>query len=422
MTSAGAETWARELRGLPDAGGAKTYREGTHRLVSPAETLARYRPFAASMGITRVGMITGLDVLGIPVAFATRPNSRSIAVFQGKGLTDDAARASAFMEAAELWHAENIVRPVRLASAGDLRSAGWEVVAEGLTPSGPHRLHEGRAIPWIEAADIATGACVQLPYEVVSCNYTAPITAATGALFQATTNGLASGNSLAEAAAHALYEVIERDAITLWMARRDQADARAAVDLGTIDDPACRSLISRFQDAGVSLRIWDVTSDISLPVFVCLAADERSTATDPEIGSGCHASRAVALARAITEAAQSRTTWIAGARDDLAPELYADDRRRRRARASAAWMTAPQTRSYRDARDVAGDSLQQDLGAALAALEAAGLRRVFVVDLTRPELGLPVARIVVPGLEGAVESDDQRPEPGARARRQGRRA
>jgi ribosomal protein S12 methylthiotransferase accessory factor len=367
-------------------------------------------------------MITGLDVLGIPVAFATRPNSRSIAVFQGKGLTDDAARASAFMEAAELWHAENIVRPVRLASAGDLRSAGWEVVAEGLTPSGPHRLHEGRAIPWIEAADIATGACVQLPYEVVSCNYTAPITAATGALFQATTNGLASGNSLAEAAAHALYEVIERDAITLWMARRDQADARAAVDLGTIDDPACRSLISRFQDAGVSLRIWDVTSDISLPVFVCLAADERSTATDPEIGSGCHASRAVALARAITEAAQSRTTWIAGARDDLAPELYADDRRRRRARASAAWMTAPQTRSYRDARDVAGDSLQQDLGAALAALEAAGLRRVFVVDLTRPELGLPVARIVVPGLEGAVESDDQRPEPGARARRQGRRA
>jgi ribosomal protein S12 methylthiotransferase accessory factor len=82
-------------------------------------------------------------------------------------------------------------------------------------------------------------------------------------------------------------------------------------------------------------------------------------------------------------------------------------------------MTAPQTRCYRDAPDVAGDSLQQDLGTALAALEAVGLRHVFVIDLTRPELGLPVARVVVPGLEGAVESDDQRPEPGARARRQG---
>jgi ribosomal protein S12 methylthiotransferase accessory factor len=406
------------LAGLPGDVGRKVYTAGTHRVVSPAETLARFRPLGPAMGITRVGMITGLDVLGIPVAFATRPNSRSIAVFQGKGLTDDAARASAFMEAAELWHAENILLPCRLASAADLRAAGITYVVEGLTPAGPDALPDGRAIPWLEAHDLVAGTPVQVPYEVVSCNYTAPVTAATGALFQATTNGLASGNSLAEGVAHGLYEIIERDAITLWMARRDDETARRAIDPDTVDDPACRGLIDLFRSAGVALRIWDVTSDIGLPVFVCLAADQRDSATDPEIGSGCHASRSVALLRAITEAAQSRTTWIAGARDDLAPDLYTDERRRRRARASSAWLEAKETNDFRNAPDVSGDSLHEDLCASVRALASAGLQRVLIVDVTRPELGLPVARVIVPGLEGAVESDDERPQPGARARRQ----
>ena len=291
------------------------------------------------------------------------------------------------------------------------------MVVDGLTPSGARELLPGRAIPWVEATDLVSGQRAQVPYEVVSCDYTAPVAAATGALFQATTNGLASGNTLGEAVAHALYEVIERDAVTLWMTRPQDAEARVALDLDSVDDPAGQALIRRFRDAGVALRIWDVTSDIRLPVFVCLAADERASATDPEIGSGCHASRSVALLRAITEAAQSRTAWIAGARDDLAPELYDDTHRRRRARASAAWMTARQTRRYRDAPDVAGDTVQADLETAAQALAAAGLDRVFVVDLTRPELALPVARVIVPGLEGAVESDDMRPPPGPRARR-----
>jgi ribosomal protein S12 methylthiotransferase accessory factor len=39
-------------------------------------------------------------------------------------------------------------------------------------------------------------------------------------------------------------------------------------------------------------------------------------------------------------------------------------------------------------------------------LGAAGLSRVIVVDLTRPEIGVPVVRVVVPGLEiYAVDQD-----------------
>src|SRR5256885_2271791 len=74
----------------------------------PGETLARVRPHAARMGITRLGNITGLNRIGIPVAIAVRPNSRSVSVSQGKGYDLPQAMASALMEACEGFHAEEI--------------------------------------------------------------------------------------------------------------------------------------------------------------------------------------------------------------------------------------------------------------------------------------------------------------------------
>ena len=60
------------------------------------------------MGITRIANVTGLDRIGIPVVMVCRPNARSIAVSQGKGLDMDAAIVSGLMESAELYHAEQI--------------------------------------------------------------------------------------------------------------------------------------------------------------------------------------------------------------------------------------------------------------------------------------------------------------------------
>src|SRR5262245_10838905 len=55
------------------------------RCLTPEATLDRIKPHFASLGITRLGEITGLDSLGIPVALATRPNSFSLSVNLGKG-------------------------------------------------------------------------------------------------------------------------------------------------------------------------------------------------------------------------------------------------------------------------------------------------------------------------------------------------
>src|ERR1700742_693684 len=100
----------------PDAAIVKQYLAGTHRQVDPAHTLARVQPLLATMGITRVANVTGLDTIGIPVVMVCRPNARSLSVSQGKGLTLDAAKASGLMESIELYHAETITLPLKLAT------------------------------------------------------------------------------------------------------------------------------------------------------------------------------------------------------------------------------------------------------------------------------------------------------------------
>src|SRR3990172_2594314 len=98
----------------------KAYWLGTHRSVSPEETVARLRPLMTAMGITRGANLTGLDRIGVPVVAVCRPNSRSIAVAQGKGLTLEAAKASGLMEATETFHAERIDRPLKLSSLEEM--------------------------------------------------------------------------------------------------------------------------------------------------------------------------------------------------------------------------------------------------------------------------------------------------------------
>jgi YcaO-like protein with predicted kinase domain len=397
------------------ADGPKRYRAGTHRVVDPGGTLARVMPLAAAMGVTRVAMLTGLDIVGIPVAAATRPNSRSIAVHQGKGVSVAAAKASAVMEAVEMFHAEHVKLPLRLASYAELSA--------DVSAADPARLPRCRAavesdrLLWVEAQELMSGAPLWVPYEMVSADFTLPYPSGSGA-FQATTNGLASGNHRLEAILHGLYEVVERDAIALWRAAvRTQEDC--ALDPGSVDGPTSRPLLDLFKRAGIMLRIWDVTSDIRLPVFVCLAMEPDPTeGVEPELGSGCHADRDVALARALTEAAQARLTRISGARDDFPVESYGSpERRARQQSARRLFGQSPARRDFRAAPTLEGPTLRHDLDVALSRLSDAGLRQVAWVDLTRPEFGIPVGRVVVPGLEGpwTPEFGDYLPSRRARA-------
>ncbi|HWU90847.1 MAG TPA: YcaO-like family protein [Kofleriaceae bacterium] len=399
----------------------KTYLRGTHRLVSPAQTVARVLPMMRATGITRIADVTGLDSIGIPVVMVCRPNSRSVSVAQGKGLDLDAARASGLMESIEQWHAEHIVRPLQFVTASELATRHRLVDVAGLPRLSIGSFHPHRKLLWIEGEDLLGGGSRWVPLEVVHTDYTLPLPPGSGC-FLTTSTGLASGNERIEAVLHGLYEVIERDAVALWRAAGPARRRTTRLDLATVDDPACRDLLARFDRAGIAVGVWDASSEIGLPVFVAEIVDR-----DPSPyrvlyvagGQGCHRSRAVALARALTEAAQSRLTAISGARDDIDRTSYERSRAPQRiaaARAEIEQLESP-LRPFAAAADDFSERLDEDLEAVLAALRAAGLGQAVVVDLARPELELPVVRVIVPGLESMCDAPGYAPGPRAQRAR-----
>jgi YcaO-like protein with predicted kinase domain len=390
------------LAGLA-AADRKRYRRGTDRIVPPEATLARVAPLLPVMGITRIANVTGLDRVGIPVVMVSRPNSRSVSVSQGKGLELAAAKASGVMEAIETYHAEAITLPLKYASFNELCYSHRMIDIAALPFCASSRWRDDLAMLWIQGHDLLSGEPVWLPHELVSTDYTRPLPPGSGC-FAANTNGLASGNSLAEAICHGICELIERDATTLWRLRSPAARMAEAIDPNTIDDPDCHDLLASFERAGVAVRIWNATSDIAVACFQCLIMGRYARDADPEFGAGCHPRREVALCRALTEAAQARTTYIVGARDDLASELYEDEVRARRAEeCRALFEGSPASGDFRTVPSWDADTVEEDVHELLRSLQRVGIREAAVVDLTKAVFRLPVARVVIPGLEGAFD-------------------
>ncbi|MEV3875432.1 YcaO-like family protein [Streptomyces sp. NPDC049906] len=132
-------------------------------------------------------------------------------------------------------------------------------------------------------------------------------------LLRATSTGLACGNSRDEALLHALLEVVERD--VLHRDERLKGRRRTLIAPRTVQDPHGRQVIDRITAAGLALEIALVDGPYNLPVCMAYLWSEDHPAVFA--GAGCHTVPHIALTRALTEAAQSRLTAIAGTRDDL---------------------------------------------------------------------------------------------------------
>jgi YcaO-like protein with predicted kinase domain len=389
---------------LPNLSGSvpKTFRLGTHRAISPEETVERVRPFMPAMGITRIANVTGLDRIGIPVVMVCRPNSRSLAVSQGKGLDLAAAKASGLMESVENYHAERITLPLKLGSYEELRHSHRLVDATQLPRTTSSIFHPTLPLLWIEGYDLLHQEPIWVPYEVVHTNYTLSDPAGPWC-FLADSNGLASGNHLLEAISHAICEVVERDGITLWPLRPEAVRQASRLDLASVDDPGCREVLARCERAGIDVAVWETTSDVDLPAFQCMIAervDDPLHSLSAYSGAGCHPTRQVALLRALTEAAQARLTGIAGSRDDVFRAVYEHNGNPDSLTHGRAQL-APggPMRDYHDVPTFDGETFEADVAWELDRLRAVGVQRVIMVDLTRPEFGLPVVRVVIPELE-----------------------
>jgi YcaO-like protein with predicted kinase domain len=384
----------------PAPAGFKAYRRGTHRTVDPATTLARVQPYLARMGITRIANVTGLDRIGVPVVMVCRPNSRSLAVSQGKGLTLDAAKASGVMEAIELYHGERIELPLKLGSVRDLAATHRVVDLERLPRRADSRFQPNLQMLWIQGRDLLSDEPAWLPYEVVHTNYTLPFPSGSGCFIDHS-NGLASGNDLIEAINHGICEVVERDSTALWHHLGRQARHQTRLDLSTIEDADCREVLDQLSRADFAVAAWDTTSDVGVPAFHCVIVDRRHEGSHLGVGDGAHPARGVALLRALTEAVQVRTTYITGSRDDLPQDHFTPPVVQQKLQHARALMAAPEAaRDLRDVPTYESETVGDDLAWLLARLRSVGIEEVIAVDLTLPQLGIAVARVVVPGLEG----------------------
>jgi YcaO-like protein with predicted kinase domain len=392
---------------------AKHYWWGTHRLIDPKTTAACVHASAGKLGITRVARVTGLDFIGIPVVMVVRPASRNLSVMQGKGLTDDAAFASGLVEALESFCSERISGPARLASVVAAARDPSFLIPELMVSRNPP---PDAMIPWTECVDMFGGRVRWLPSELVFADFTSPPHAGQG-YFVTTTNGLAAGNSREEALLHALCEVIERDAVALWMAANREGQANSPLEAGGLTGAGCLHLLALLDATGLRYDIWDITSDIGVPSYMC-AIDDLHNGEEFSlgriVGTGCHPSADVALCRAITEAAQARLTIIVGARDDIELDIYRMMSCNSLLARAFSTSVGRRTAQFED-RSMYTNDVSDDLQVVLDRLDACGIDTVVYSELPCPVEHMSCVRVLAPQLEGVFEKPWYRPGKRARA-------
>lgn len=373
----------------------------------PAALLRDLKQHFPELGITRLASQTGLDRTGIACYAAIRPNSRTLASHQGKGMDALSAQISAVMEAAEYAVAEAPELPTRRLSLAAARTEGRRIYdVASLMPRG-WTLDPEQPVRWAEGQAISDAKPVLVPYDAVVLGQ--PPADLVG--LSQSTNGVAAGTSLDAALLHGLCEAIERDAVCLWGFRSDQAAAALAVDPADFDDADIDALRTRIEAVGYRLRLFDITTNLGVPaIYAVLAAgDDPRGHFEVATGASAHPVAAVAARRAIVEAAQTRITMIAGARDDIEAEGYdASLARSLAVLTEAAPANRPPPRGLRAGRGTAAELDFVRDGLARARLDGA-----VVVPLGGERFGILVAKVLVPGLEDRLTNRNWRP--GARA-------
>lgn len=272
---------------------------------NPADTLRDIQSHLSEAGVTRLADITGMDRIGIPVYASIRPDSKSLAVDSGKGTTWIYAKCSAAMESIERWACDEIEIPSTTGIPKEIDfplSRGASVYT-----SLQHRC--------VFAKEWTGGEEARVPYYCVKL-YSAQLPMYQ-MCWQSGTNGLASGNDIEEAICSGLFELIERDGVSLYMYNKEPKKIRNE----SIDYPECRGMLCKCEDAGIGVHLYNVTSNIGIPVYACIMIDRRLDVGMYK-GYGCHLSSRIAIRRSICEAAQSRCVFISGARDDMTWNKY----------------------------------------------------------------------------------------------------
>ena len=342
-------------------------------------------------------------MIGIPVWFASRPNSRGLAVSQGKGLTHAQARLSAVMEAVETAYAERCETLIcGRASLSELEVGGRVAVPFArMLRCASEEIDRERPRFWVEGRMWHSGETVYAPYELVGIDYR-QVSPWDHASFHMSSIGLAAHGSIEQATLHALLEAIENDATAaLEVFGYSERLVEAVPELP--HTPALAGALDKLAAAGLRAGFVRLRSAIDLPVLGCFVgrdvADASGSGTAVSAGFACRLRAEDAALSALLEAVQSRLTNIAGARDDI--ELTAfmpvggtlvEDLPRTKLKRAAATPRPTTTSALAQVR---------------RKLDAAGIEDFAAFELSDAP-GLRVVRVLVPDLQSPAEAGQLR--------------
>ena len=416
------------------------------RVKSLEYTLAKIIPICNDIGVTRISDITYMDKLYIPNFSAVLPDTEdSIWVYSGKGITKQHAKVSALMESIERYcslpstYSKSFIHGTHV----ELSKIYKKVLHpnEVVEPVEPIYKDKESIIDYVLGFDLLKNEEVLVPAQVVFSKYSAK-SPSINVFPYSHTNGLASGNVLEEAICHGLCEVIERDAISIadlcsssipYSILENITKSLKNANYGSylinqipedvfVDDSTIypdvniseivkefepiKFLVRKFTDVGIPLLIKDITQkDIGIPTFVASSIEWITNDYGYFAkGYGTHPDSRIALIRAITELSQTRAVNIHGARDDLKKIQYRDNdeiykRKWQFITSSSTNTNNNKNIAFSKIKTYIKKDILDDIKLILNKLKKAGLKRAIVVDLTNPNVGIPVVRIIVPGLE-----------------------
>ena len=216
----------------------------------------------------------------------------------------------------------------------------------------------------------------------------------------ADSNGCAAGASLADAVTRGLLELIERDCVALWWYNRLR---RPGFRLDVVGEGDLTGVTEAYRGLGRDIWALDLTADLGVPTFAAISRRVDSAPEDIVMGFGADLEPRRALRHAVLEMNHILPAVLPSARtregDYSYPEAAQKEWWRTATAANqphllpSAWFDELPHAALSETSS-AGDS---PLAHLLGVIEAAGLE-VLMMDMTRPDVGLPVAKVIVPGL------------------------
>jgi len=400
-------------------GGKLVMTSGGYRTVSPRATVARFRKHVSAL----TGVVSRLERIEADLPLNTNyyaahnfsAPARTVDELReglsggsfGKGSTAEQGEASALMEAIERYSgifqgdeirvtrrftdfpSDDAILPndVLLFSDAQYRRDQVSTTDPNETPLTPAPFDRSAEIEWSPVWSLRDERFKYLPTSLLYFAYRGP------GQINADSNGCAAGNTIEEAIVQGFLELVERDAYAIWWYNRLQ---RAEVDLSQLDDSYVRDLQTQLAESGRRLWVLDITNDLGIPSFVAILHWMHNSQENIEFGSGAHFDTRIALLRALTELNQFLSIGLMGGGTGEKSSLDGSTPLRLRDHPFLTPSDNPMVQPGFGSKFGRLDTREQ-VTACVSLAKREGLD-FLVLNQTRPDIDVPVVRVIVPGM------------------------